>query len=90
MTNFSLVGKCALVQRHTLRLKYLGMTAGFLALVVVAGSARATTFVYDGTIDTYTVSMTGDYDITLAGGQGGTIPWATWAAMALSLAATSC
>jgi hypothetical protein len=44
---------------------------GVFAASAMPLSAHATTFSYDGTIDTYTVVTTGIYDVFAAGAQGG-------------------
>jgi hypothetical protein len=51
-----------------IRLSASAMLAGALA---IGGAARATTFGFTDTVQTYDVSASGIYDITAAGGQGG-------------------
>ncbi len=51
------------------RLLLAGVSAIAIA-VAAAGSAKATLFSYDGTVDSYVVPTTGEYDISSPGAQG--------------------
>jgi len=46
--------------------------AALCASALLVANAKADLISYSGTIDTYTISTTGIYDITVAGAQGGT------------------
>lgn len=57
-----------------------GFMAGVSALAMLAGgvgAAHATTFSYDGVVQTYTIPTTGLYDLTVEGAQGGASRYAS-------------